>query len=113
MSRFKVGDKVYMRHDPEEWGIISEICEDNYKHPYVVKTEHFEEMYAERELLGAKEAFLERLQKLLREFDAKITFDCRYEYESCETIITIGDTSIVRKEVYGVTADSIMDFDKE
>jgi len=113
MSEFKVGDKVYMRHDPEEWGIISEICEDNYRHPYVVRTEYFEEKYAECELLGVKEAFLERLQKLLREFDADISFDYSCEYESCETIITIGDTSIVRKEVYGVTADSIMDFEEE
>ncbi len=113
MSKFKVGDKVYMKHDPEEWGVITEICEDNYKHPYVVKNDVFTDMYAEHELLGTKEAFLERLQSLMREFDAEIVFSCNHTYKTIKTTITIGDTNIVRNEVYGVCADNIMDFDKE
>lgn len=113
MSKFQVGDKVWLKHDPEEWGVITEICEDNYKHPYVVKTEYFDEMYAECELLGVKEAFLERLQSLLREFDASIDFWYDYIDQTCGTIIKVGDTEINKNEVDGITPDNIMDFDKE
>jgi len=113
MSRFKVGDKVYMRHDPEEWGIISEICEDNYRHPYVVKTEYFEEMYAECELLGAKEAFLQRLQELLREFHASIFVYYNVSDEIFTTEINVGEDRVTYSYTNELSADSIMDFDKE
>ncbi len=105
MSKFKVGDKVYMKHDPEEWGVITEICEDNYKHPYVVKNDVFTDMYAEHELLGTKEAFLERLQSLMREFDAEIQY-----FDGLA--MRIGN-SYEAWSSDAITADTIMDFDKE
>ena len=54
-----------------------------------------------------------RLQSLLREFDAEIVFHCNYKQETLGTSIIVGESELRRNEVYGVTADNIMDFDKE
>ena len=58
-------------------------------------------------------AFLTRLQSLLREFDAEIVFHCDNKQETIATSIIVGKSESRRNEVYGVTADNIMDFDKE
>ena len=60
-----------------------------------------------------KPAFLTRLQSLLREFDAEIVFHCDNKQETIATSIIVGKSESRRNEVYGVTADNIMDFDKE
>ncbi|MBD5314660.1 MAG: hypothetical protein HDS08_00590 [Bacteroides sp.] len=56
--------------------------------------------------------FLTRLQSLLREFDAEIVFHCDYKQETLSTSIIVGESELRRNEVYGFTADNIMDFDK-
>ena len=58
-------------------------------------------------------AFLTRLQSLLREFDAEIVFHCDYKQEMLATSIIVGESELRQNEIYGVTADNIMDFDKE
>lgn len=113
MSKFQVGDTI--RHKAS--GYVGTILSGNDAEGYSVRYPCDDEEYFVRkneiDFVDSKGAFLQRLQALLREFDADISFDYSCEYESCETIITIGDTRIVRKEVYGVTADNILDFDKE
>ena len=63
--------------------------------------------------LDRRTAFLTRLQSLLREFDAEIIFHCDNKQETIATSIIVGKSESRRNEVYGVTADNIMDFDKE
>ena len=65
------------------------------------------------EPLDHRTAFLTRLQSLLREFDAEIIFHCDNKQETIATSIIVGKSESRRNEVYGVTADNIMDFDKE
>lgn len=111
---FKVGDKVYMAYDPTISAIVTDVCHES-KYDYYVKEDgsEFTTGYHEYELLDVKTAFLTRLQSLLKEFDAEIVFHCDNKQETIATSIIVGKSEIRRNEVYGVTADNIMDFDKE
>ncbi len=128
MSKFQVGDKLRYICGDSQWdaydnevaygmeGIVSDI--DNDGEIEVAFVRRFSNSIDPEDLelvapTNKKREFLERLQSLMREFDAEIVFSCNHTYKTIKTTITIGDTNIVRNEVYGVCADNIMDFDKE
>lgn len=120
--KYKVGDKVYLVHEPTISAIVTEVCHEG-KYDYYVKPEEdgFESGWQEYELLDAKTAFLTRLQSLLREFDASISVYaegsyCGDDIKSVSVFITVGDEyfeyDVTDCDVV-INADNIMDFDKE
>ncbi len=126
MSRFKVGDKVRYKRNESLW--YNDTIRDGAEGEVVGRGLLDNEVLVcfpnaasnipigNLELVpptDPKREFLERLQSLMREFDAEIVFSCNHTYKTIKTTITIGDTNIVRNEVYGVCADNIMDFDEE
>ena len=112
--KYKVGDKVYLAHDPTISAIVTEVCQEG-KYDYYVKPEEdgFESGWQEYELLDAKTAFLTRLQSLLREFDAEIEINPYYETAACLSLWLNKECAFKNKEARMITADNIMSFDKE
>ncbi|MBD5173815.1 MAG: hypothetical protein HDT08_04170 [Bacteroidales bacterium] len=107
---FKAGDKVRVKCTDIE-DIVIDVCNGN---AFLKKGGYWNVKTLELvESLDRRTAFLTRLQSLMREFDAEIIFHCDYKQETLATSIIIGESEIRRNEVYGVTADNIMDFDKE
>ena len=122
---FKVGDKVYMAYDPTISAIVTDVCYEG-KYDYYVREDGstFTTGCGECELLDVKTAFLTRLQSLMREFDAEIC----YREGDCELHIDLGDGNRFDRISYlfeypdydindvgrlNLTADNIMDFEKE
>ena len=110
---FKVGDYARIKCNgricrvdiaDEGTGLVGVIEYPKYANTYSV---------ADIESLDRRTAFLTRLQSLLREFDAEIIFHCDYKQEMLATSIIVGESELRQNEIYGVTADNIMDFDKE
>ena len=63
--------------------------------------------------LDRRTAFLTRLQSLLREFDATIEINPYYETAACLSLWLNKECAFKNKEARMITADNIMDFDKE
>lgn len=121
---FKKGDRVKI----EIPGIcdIGEIIGENAIGGYNVKcgeNYHYgvSEAYLEPTSLDRRTAFLTRLQSLLKEFDARISADaegsyCGDDIKSVSVIINVGDECMEYDMTdcdAVITADNIMDFDKE
>ena len=112
---FKVGDRVYVAYDPTISAIVTDVCHEA-KYDYYVKENgsEFTTGCHEYELLDAKTAFLTRLQSLLREFEARINDHDGYKLYIDFGIHGEGSERIVYSDTEGeITADNIMDFDKE
>ena len=111
---FKKGDRVFLKGDNSFGGTIVEVgaycadivwdCEPN---------EIYLQLLDAIEHTDRRTDFLTRLQSMMKEFDAEIIFHCDYKLETLATSIIVGESELRRNEVYGVTANNIMDFDKE
>lgn len=146
MSRFKVGDKVRYKSSESQW--YNDTIRDGAEGEVVGRGLLDNEVLVcfpkaasnipidNLELLAPadkKREFLERLQSLMREFDAKINIgvDVESKIWNCGVIFDLGndriffpvffleeeyDPAIAAKRPftnYPITADNIMDFDKE
>lgn len=116
-NEFKIGDRV-ASEDAKYSGIVTAVCDMGCK----VRFADGEELYFQKDILhhsdlpdyDRKTAFLTELQALLRKYDA-----CIYDYEQYKLCIDIGDEDISwtwGNKPYSqsfLTADNIMDFNKE
>lgn len=128
-NEFKIGDKVtanqyydidingYSTTIPiGEEGVIEDIYTDellvsfsNYGLSLIRSISEFEPIQP----LDRRTAFLTRLQSLLREFDATIEINPYYETAACLSLWLNKECAFKNKEARMITADNIMDFDKE
>lgn len=115
MNKFNEGDKVRIMQrestheilEVMDWydGTFYKLSDssDLWREEYLTLVERYDR----------RKDFLARLQSLLREFDAEIEFWYDYIDECCGTIVKVGGSEIDRYEAYRITADNVMDFDKE
>ncbi len=128
MGKFKVGDKVRYKRDESLW--YNDTIRDGAEGEVVGRGLLDNEVLVcfpnaasnipigNLELVSPtdpKREFLERLQSLMREYDAKISIN---GYEVSGLLIEIGDAGVYyNMDEYSpmqeLTADTIMDFDKE
>ena len=124
---FKVGDIVRLKNN-----VVVTITAFTANGDYLVRCPHSETIYCASEkdikevvtLYDRRTTFLTRLQSLMREFDAEIC----YREGDCELHIDLGDGNRFDRISYpfeypdydindvgrlNLTADNIMDFDKE
>lgn len=113
MSKFEKGD--YVRENDGTIGRVLDVegeslCVCGGEHMYIYGAENFTS-------ISAKEAFISRLQSLLREFDAEIR---DYEEYMVQVVFSKGKGGYISWDLTDksyedacVNADNIMDYDKE
>lgn len=115
-NRFKAGDRVRSKF----YGIVGSVI-DVDTDGYIIEPDHVEEMWIaeeDAEAYDRKTDFLTRLSELMREFDAEIEYhigsDEKSDYSEYYAI-TIGRERLTYDNCGGasLTADNIMDYDKE
>lgn len=115
-NRFKAGDRVRSKF----YGIVGSVI-DVDTDGYIIEPDHVEEMWIaeeDAEAYDRKTDFLTRLSELMREFDAEIEYhigsDEKSDYSEYYAI-TIGRERLTYDNCEGasLTADNIMDYDKE
>ena len=110
--RFNVGDRVTLAGDTNAIGTIRHVGKETCIVDFGMGDSTVG--YKDIQPLDRRTAFLTRLQSLLREFDA--TIDCRYnEYAKADypCVIFKDEETLWWLNNDGITADNIMDFDKE
>jgi len=122
MSEFKVGDRVRHKASGYVGTIVSGNDADGYSVHYPCDDEEYFVHKNEIDFVDSKGAFLQRLQELLREFDAEIVASVwRKDATTTKPLMQIdieGQKSMIyentlHNDYVFVNADSIMDFDKE
>ena len=111
---FKVGDRVRLKGNDAFVGTIVDI--GLYSADILWDCDP-DEIYLQAfdciEHIDRRTAFLTRLQSLLREFDAEIEINPYYETAACLSLWLNKECAFKNKEARMITADNIMDFDKE
>lgn len=113
MSKFNVGDKVRHKSIGNVGTIVSGNDADGYSVQYPCDDEEYYVRKDEIDFADAKGTFLLRLQSLLKEFDARIYSDFDQSDETNTMTIALGNDELVYPYVDFITADNVMDFDKE
>lgn len=115
-KKFNVGDRVRSKF----YGIVGTVI-DVDTDGYIINPDHVEEMWIaeeDAEAYDRKTDFLTRLSELMREFDAEIEYhigsDEKSDYSEYYAI-TIGRERLTYDNCEGasLTADNLMDYDKE
>ena len=115
-KKFNIGNRVRSKF----YGIIGTVI-DVDADGYIINPDHVEEMWIaeeDAEAYDRKTDFLARLSELLREFDAEIEYhigsDEKSDYSEYYAI-TIGRERLSYDNCEGasLTADNLMDYDKE
>lgn len=115
-KKFNIGDRVRSKF----YGIVGTVI-DVDTDGYIINPDHVEEMWIaeeDAEAYDRKTDFLARLSELLREFDAEIEYhigsDEKSDYSEYYAI-TIGRERLSYDNCEGasLTADNLMDYDKE
>lgn len=115
-KKFNIGDRVRSKF----YGIVGTVI-DVDTDGYIIEPDHVEEMWIaeeDAEAYDRKTDFLTRLSELMREFDAEIEYhigsDEKSDYSEYYAI-TIGRERLTYDNCEGasLTADNIMDYDKE
>ncbi|WP_305156199.1 hypothetical protein [uncultured Muribaculum sp.] len=115
-KKFNVGDRVRSKF----YGIVGTVI-DVDTDGYIIEPDHVEEMWIaeeDAEAYDRKTDFLTRLSELMREFDAEIEYhigsDEKSDYSEYYAI-TIGRERLTYDNCEGasLTADNLMDYDKE
>ena len=115
-KKFNVGDRVRSKF----YGIVGTVI-DVDADGYIINPDHVEEMWIaeeDAEAYDRKTDFLTRLSELMREFDAEIEYhigsDEKSDYSEYYAI-TIGRERLTYDNCEGasLTADNLMDYDKE
>ena len=113
---FNLGDRVRSKF----YGVVGTVI-DVDADGYIINPDHVEEMWIaeeDAEAYDRKTDFLTRLSELLREFDAEIEYhigsDEKSDYSEYYAI-TIGRERLTYDNCEGasLTADNLMDYDKE
>jgi len=113
---FNLGDRVRSKF----YGVVGTVI-DVDADGYIINPDHVEEMWIaeeDAEAYDRKTDFLTRLSELLREFDAEIEYhigsDEKSDYSEYYAI-TIGRERLSYDNCEGasLTADNLMDYDKE
>ena len=111
---FKVGDRVRLKGNDAFVGTIVDI--GLYSADILWDCDP-DEIYLQAfdciEHIDRRTAFLTRLQSLLREFGAEIEINSYYETAACLSLWLNKECAFKNKEARMITADNIMDFDKE
>jgi len=124
MSKFKVGDKVRYTDSEGPWvdyqvtkgceGVVTGRTDDgDIEVNFGGYAEVFEENLELVTPADPKREFLQRLQALLRDFDARIYSDFDQSDEINTMTIMVGNDEFRYTYVDFITADNVMDFDKE
>lgn len=115
-KKFNIGDRVRSKF----YGIVGTVI-DVDADGYIINPDHVEEMWIaeeDAEAYDRKTDFLTRLSELMREFDAEIEYhigsDEKSDYSEYYAI-TIGRERLTYDNCEGasLTADNLMDYDKE
>ncbi len=115
-KKFNIGDRVRSKF----YGIVGTVI-DVDTDGYIINPDHVEEMWIaeeDAEAYDRKTDFLTRLSELMREFDAEIEYhigsDEKSDYSEYYAI-TIGCERLTYDNCEGasLTADNLMDYDKE
>ncbi len=115
-KKFNIGNRVRSKF----YGIVGTVI-DVDADGYIINPDHVEEMWIaeeDAEAYDRKTDFLTRLSELLREFDAEIEYhigsDEKSDYSEYYAI-TIGRERLSYDNCEGasLTADNLMDYDKE
>lgn len=115
-KKFNIGNQVRSKF----YGIVGTVI-DVDADGYIINPDHVEEMWIaeeDAEAYDRKTDFLARLSELLREFDAEIEYhigsDEKSDYSEYYAI-TIGRERLSYDNCEGasLTADNLMDYDKE
>ena len=115
-KKFNIGNRVRSKF----YGIVGTVI-DVDADGYIINPDHVEEMWIaeeDAEAYDRKTDFLTRLSELLREFDAEIEYhigsDEKSDYSEYYAI-TIGRERLTYDNCEGasLTADNLMDYDKE
>ena len=113
---FNLGDRVRSKF----YGVVGTVI-DVDTDGYIIDPDHVEEMWIaeeDAEAYDRKTDFLTRLSELMREFDAEIEYhigsDEKSDYSEYYAI-TIGRERLTYDNCEGasLTADNLMDYDKE
>ncbi len=115
-KKFNIGNRVRSKF----YGIVGTVI-DVDADGYIINPDHVEEMWIaeeDAEAYDRKTDFLTRLSELMREFDAEIEYhigsDEKSDYSEYYAI-TIGRERLTYDNCEGasLTADNLMDYDKE
>lgn len=115
-KKFNIGDRVRSKF----YGIVGTVI-DVDTDGYIINPDHVEEMWIgeyDAEAYDRRTDFLTRLSELMREFDAEIEYhigsDEKSDYSEYYAI-TIGRERLTYDNCEGasLTADNLMDYDKE
>ena len=115
-KKFNIGDRVRSKF----YGIVGTVI-DVDTDGYIINPDHVEEMWIgedDAEAYDRRTDFLTRLSELMREFDAEIEYhigsDEKSDYSEYYAI-TIGCERLTYDNCEGasLTADNLMDYDKE
>lgn len=115
-KKFNIGNRVRSKF----YGIVGTVI-DVDTDGYIINPDHVEEMWIaeeDTEAYDRKTDFLTRLSELMREFDAEIEYhigsDEKSDYSEYYAI-TIGRERLTYDNCEGasLTADNLMDYDKE
>lgn len=115
-KKFNIGNRVRSKF----YGIVGTVI-DVDADGYIINPDHVEEMWIaeeDAEAYDRKTDFLTRLSELMREFDAEIEYhigsDEKSDYSEYYAI-TIGCERLTYDNCEGasLTADNLMDYDKE
>lgn len=120
-KKFNVGDKVTYLPDDMQGEITAVHSRGLYGVKYPDEDDSFTVNEADLEFAGPKTAFLTRLRDLLAEFNASIMLDAKGSYcgddvESVTMSICFNNEHIdytITDFDKEITADSIMEYDKE
>ena len=115
-KKFNIGNRVRSKF----YGVVGTVI-DVDADGYIINPDHVEEMWIaeeDAEAYDRKTDFLTRLSELMREFDAEIEYhigsDEKSDYSEYYAI-TIGRERLTYDNCEGasLTADNLMDYDKE
>lgn len=119
-KKFEIGDRVRSKF----YGVVGTITEIDTD-GYILKPDTDDDMWiadTDVEPYDPKTAFLSELKGLLEKYDAKISaysvgydgeLDLTFDVGNCEVLYSEDNPIFKGHSVHTITADNIMDYDKE